>query len=330
MAKQPLVLRLLGRPQIIKENNDITAEIGAKASAVLTFLALEPSSSREKLAGTFWADKREQAARYRLRHTLWELRKSVGSEFIRSDDADSLLDLDAVSVDVLEFRRGYQSLGIGTPKFTPQPDQVSFLSELADLYRGDLLQNMVVQEAPLFDEWLLVERERLQLAYQEVLWALAQAQQIINDFAGAARTLNRLIQADPLRERSYRALMGVHYRAGDRAAAVQVYKQCTTVLNNELGILPSPETELVYKTCMRNTKDSAALKLDHAIELMQQKQYAEAWNVCAAVEALASDAMTLSQVVLVRAEIALSEGKASESLTLLRTARTTLTNLFTR
>ena len=48
------------------------------------------------------------------------------------------------------------------------------LADAVELYRGDLLDGLDLRGAPLFDEWLLVERERWQLAYLNALWRLAQ------------------------------------------------------------------------------------------------------------------------------------------------------------
>jgi hypothetical protein len=59
------------------EGRDLTPEVGAKRMALLALLArVAPAPMpRERLAGTSWSEKREEAARYRLRHALWDLRR---------------------------------------------------------------------------------------------------------------------------------------------------------------------------------------------------------------------------------------------------------------
>jgi hypothetical protein len=66
---------------------DSTAEIGAKGLGLLAYLAVNYPKPilREKLAGALSSEKRDEAARYRLRHTLWELRRSLGDGLIKSD-----------------------------------------------------------------------------------------------------------------------------------------------------------------------------------------------------------------------------------------------------
>ncbi len=322
-----LELRLLGSPQVLCSGRDLGPEIGAKALGVLAFIALASPSkiAREKLAGTFWTDKAEPAARYRLRHTLWEMRKSLGDDFLQTDNTHCWLDLNPdVCVDALELVLGAANLGVGSARFTPCPEHVAVLANLAQLYRGDLLEGLSVQDAPLFEEWLLVERERFGLLYQDILWNLGRAQQAAKEHEGAVLTFSRLIEIDPLPERNYRALMAVHFERADRAAALRTYQQCVQVLSGELGIRPSVETERVRAQIVGGAIDPVDAQIKRASDLCQQKRYVEAWTACAAVEALAADPVTASQLALVRAEIALRQGKGSESLKFVQAARQTL------
>ncbi|HEX7586897.1 MAG TPA: hypothetical protein VF478_01135, partial [Anaerolineae bacterium] len=66
----PLELVLFGRPQVRLGGRNLMPEVGAKSIALLALLARSAPEpiTRERLAGTLWSDKREQAARYRLRH----------------------------------------------------------------------------------------------------------------------------------------------------------------------------------------------------------------------------------------------------------------------
>lgn len=292
-----LELRFFGQSRIHFDQQDLTAQVGNKPLAVMAFIALASAPiAREKLAGTFWPDKTDQAAYYRLRHTLWELRRLTGDQYIASDNSNCWLNRDAdVRVDVLDFVRGCESLGIGTGRFSPDASQVPGLTELAELYRGGLLDGIVAQDAPLFDEWLLVERERFELLNQEVLWSLASAQQKARDDAGAAQTLTRLIQTDPLRERSYRALMKVHARQGDRAGALRVYAQCAQALDTDLGIEPSPETQQLRDRIARGAPENLGTEIEHTIA---------------------------------QAEAAIAEGRAEDARTLLQSARQAVRNFF--
>lgn len=326
-----LELRLLGTPQVLLDDRDLTADVGGKSLAVVAFLALAspPFVPRDKLAGTFWPDKSNEQSRYRLRHTLWELGRLVGKDYVLSNEGKVWLNPDApMQIDAVEFRRTAQSLGIGAAKFSPSRDHLPALIALCELYRGDLLHNIVVRESSIFEEWSLVERERLHLLYLDVLWSLAQAQQTIQDYRGAAETLSRLVEADPLRERNYRALMMAYYYLDDKSAALRIHKKCSTVLASELGLAPSPETEQLRVLISRGTIGAIQTELVRVGELIREKKYSEAEQVCAELDARIGDPFTVSQVALLRAEIALEQGKGTESLDLVRTARQAFSRLF--
>lgn len=62
----------------------------------------------------------------------------------------------------------------------------------------------------------------------------------------ATRDATTALELEPFRESSYRLLMRAHASAGNRAEALRVYERCRSVLGEELGVPPSPETEGLY------------------------------------------------------------------------------------
>ncbi len=130
------------------------------------------------------------------------------------------------------------------------------LAQAVDLYAGDLLPK-------LYADWLDSERERLQGLHLQCLERLVHLLEDEGEVADALVYAQRLLRADPLREESYRLLMELHARGGDRAAAVHVYHTCARVLLRELDVDPSPSTHKVYETIL-NRAESA--EVDSAVE----------------------------------------------------------------
>lgn len=54
----------------------------------------------------------------------------------------------------------------------------------------------------------------------------------------------------PFRESGYRRLMRAHAAAGDRAEALRTYEDCRTLLREELGVSPAPETQAAYQALL--------------------------------------------------------------------------------
>ncbi len=108
------------------------------------------------------------------------------------------------------------------------------------LYGGDLLPGF-------YDEWILVERERLRTLFAGALTRLAELYEAQRAYADALACAQRLLSQDSLQESSHRLLMRLHLLNDDRAAALRVYHTCATLLRDELGVNPSPATEELYQ-----------------------------------------------------------------------------------
>ena len=76
------------------------------------------------------------------------------------------------------------------------------------------------------------------------------------DLTAAAVAAERLVRADPFREAGHQLRIRILGEAGDRAGAIKAYEHCRTVLAEELGIEPSPETE----AALREATNAAAAR----------------------------------------------------------------------
>jgi len=204
-----------------------------KSRAFLAYLALSPgmSRSREHLAGVFWDRSAEEQARASLRQTLSSLRRALpGAQAPISTDADSVaLDSRAVHVDALRFEQL-----AGERSAAP-------LEEAVALYRGELLSGFSLREER-FEQWMSAERrryhERAVQAFSDLVSHYVRAEAHERAIAVA----ERLLALDPLLEWGHCALIRLYLRAGRREAALRQYRECTRILNQELGIAPAEET----------------------------------------------------------------------------------------
>ena len=162
----PLRLRLLGPPEL--DGPTPVLPLPAKALALLAYLAaLCTPVPRERLLGLLWPDSGRTAAHKNLRNTLWTIRRSLGAHVV--DVGDLCLALHGeVWTDVRAFLQGTERVGraqpVAPPASTTAPD-VGALAESLDLYRGPLLDAVVLQDAPEFELWLTTERAHLHQRY---------------------------------------------------------------------------------------------------------------------------------------------------------------------
>src|SRR6266540_4365442 len=202
-----LHLELLGNFQARVEPETRIALPTRKSQALLAYLALPPGRAhgRDKLASLLWGDMADRQARGGLRQALSALRKlSIGPTVLVLDGDSVALDPVSVDVDVVEFERR-------VAEATPDG-----LARAVSLYRGDLLENLALREAP-FEEWLLAERERLR---QLALDAFAK-------------------------------LLRQQRNAGALADAVRQYQLCVSALARELRVEPEQATKQLYQEILR-------------------------------------------------------------------------------
>ena len=236
-------LRLLGGFELRLADGDVVDLLGQKDRALLAILALPAGAthSRDKLASLLWSDRGEQQARDSLKHALTKLRQCMppdGQGPIVADRLSARLDPATVTIDVADFERLVRD---GSP---------SALERAMGLYRGDLLDGIGIRD-PVFEEWLLVERQRLRHLFEEAL--TRQLAQSMADGARerAATAARRLMSLDPLREDACRALMQLHTDRGETAQAMKLYEALRERLHGELGVKPAMETTHLYETILK-------------------------------------------------------------------------------
>ena len=151
------------------------------------------------------------------------------------------LDADAVTLDVAQFESAVRDPAAS----------LEVLQGGIERYRGDLLPG-------IYDDWLEPDRERLRRAFVEALVHLADRLEERREYREAMAVTRRLIAVDALDERAYRGLIRLAGAAGDRSAGLHAYHACATVLNDELGVSPSQETQAAYEALLAGDRAEEA------------------------------------------------------------------------
>ncbi len=219
-----LRFHFLGVPQV--ERDDQPVELPAKAVALLAYLAGAPGPvPRDRILGLLWGESAEDAARKNLRNTLWTIGRALGDGVVRTE-GDRLALNEAVWVD----SRGW-------PPANASPEAA------LELYRGPFLDGLTINEAPEYELWLMMERERLAQSFLRATGAALRLHQARGAWRDVLVVARRGLAQDSLHEPFYRALMEAHARLGERAEALRQYDTLRSLLERELGVEPLPETE---------------------------------------------------------------------------------------
>ena len=114
--------------------------------------------------------------------------------------------------------------------------------------------------------WVEEQRRDLREILVQALECLRDASLATQDFGDAVRHATEIINLEPFRESSYRALMEAHVAAGNPAEALRVYERCRRFLADELGAYPSAESEAVYLEILRSSSGPHAATADPVAE----------------------------------------------------------------
>ena len=201
--------------------------VSNSSQRLIAYLALRDRPLlRVHVAGTLWLDFSEQRACANLRSALWRLRGEART-IVESDASHTWLSKE-VHVDVRDVIAAARGL-------IEQDDAGGDRGSVASsLLAGDLLPDW-------YDDWVLLERDRVHELCVHALEELSERAVRAGYYAAAIDTALAAIQADPLRESAYRALISAYLAEGNQSAGVRRYNEYCRRARDELGIEPSSQ-----------------------------------------------------------------------------------------
>ncbi len=241
---EELQIRLFGFFQISVGAVEISEPVSPKAQEFLGLLLLAPQRSmlREVAAESLWPSSPPDASKKAIRQVLWQIHQWTDVDLhedprlVLTDGNRLLINPDRrLWADVASFREAARAAQVRTAADLAERELAS-LGRAADLRRGSLLTGCHA-------EWCLVEREHLDNLHITMLDKLSVAHERRGEFELAIHWAQALLDVEPAHERSHRRLMQLYYDTDDRTRALRQYHRCRWVLENELGVRPSPRTE---------------------------------------------------------------------------------------
>jgi DNA-binding SARP family transcriptional activator len=227
-------IRLLGVIELYCDGR-LASPGGGKRQAVLTALALEANRpvSLDRLAAAVWAGPPPRSMVANLRTHAAALRRILGDRIVGRSGGYELR-IAPGEFDVEEFLRlaeqGRKALSAGEAAAA-----LPVLTGALRLWRGtagDGLPRGTALDAQL----ARLDEVRLRVVEDHVEARLARA-----EHAEVLGMLRQHLALHPLRERAWGQLMLALYRSGDAAAALQAYQEARDVLDEQLGVEPSPD-----------------------------------------------------------------------------------------
>jgi predicted ATPase/DNA-binding SARP family transcriptional activator len=248
-----LQIYTLGDLRILCEGKSVKGLRSRKAQALMVYLACTSKTyARDALAGTFWSESSPSQAMSNLRDVIHTLRKHL-NPFVDISRYSIGLNPEAQAwIDVAELDNSLAALRDGDDTITIE--RANKIEEALDLYQKDFLDGFYVRGAHGFEEWLVVERERIRLTTLDALVLLVKHHSKEGNCQKGIHFARRTLELEPLMEVSHQQLMLLLASCGRSSEALIQYKACQKVLQEELGIEPSEETKEIYRKLLKGEK----------------------------------------------------------------------------
>lgn len=226
---------------------------GRQGRSLLAALAWERDRAvtSEELAAILWGEGTPDAWQVALRSLVSKLRGAFAPlhEEVRIEHglgayqlrlpADAWIDVEAANAAVHEAEAALRE------------------GDHAEANGAALVANAIARRPFLQGDdgaWIGSRREllrRIQVRALDVRGAIALAH---GDAIGAATDAEAIIGLEPYRETAYVLLMSAHAAAGNGAEAIAVYERLRSLLAEDLGVGPSPETEAAFLELVRASR----------------------------------------------------------------------------
>jgi DNA-binding SARP family transcriptional activator len=251
--------RVLGPLEVLSEGERLPLG-GGKQRALLAVLLLHANEvvSADRLIDLLWGGEAPETAAKALQVHVSQLRKALGpsgngesARAVKTRSPGYVLEIDPEQLDLHRFERlaaeGRRALDGGNAR-----EAAERLEAALALWRGPALADFAYAD---FAQAEAARIEELRLAALENRIQADLDQGRHNEAIGE---LERLIAAEPLRERPRAQLMLALYRSGRQAEALEAYAATRLALVDELGIEPGRELKELHQ---------AILEQDPALDL---------------------------------------------------------------
>lgn len=246
-----LTINMLGPVEVLREQGRKLAPDAwtlSRALRILCFIASRQNhrATKDAIIETFWPDTRLEDIDKNFWPTISYIRRALNSNqevkknFIRYRESAYYFNPEFnYLLDTAEFER---LIALARER-RREGDWEAFIAAArqgVELYRGEFLEEN-------YDNWVEEPRAYYQSLYFATLKDLADHHHRAEEYERSISYCKMILNRDAYREDVHRQLIDSYARTGNRAAVREQYESLKTLLREELGVDPLPETVAAYK-----------------------------------------------------------------------------------
>ena len=247
----PLSITCFGHFEVRRLGKPITLCSNRSGQRILRFLIsqLGRKATSDRLQAMLWPEDEIEVAARKLYLAISALRRSLSDDpssepshsyIVCKNRVYALNASVAIQTDVDEFLHCYHTGQRGAA------ERVTLYEKACQLYTGPFLAE------DLYADWSFIQREQLTRAYLTMRNELTDYYLKAGRYEEAAQSAHAVLKENRCDEAAHRHLIQVYIAQGRRSEALQQYARCTSVLHEELGVKPLPETTLAIQALLTN------------------------------------------------------------------------------
>lgn len=251
-----VAVRLLGPFELFVDGVEVSKTVWKSKKALTLFQYLVAQRGvkvpKETILELLWPDEDPNDSNNKLYATVYLLRRAIQphleageTSYVRSAQGMYWVDCsNGYWVDTQQFERLCRE-SEELEREDPQRALAQCKAALS-LYRGDFLPDQP------FEDWTISHREQLRELFVELtLRTSSLVMSLQGNASEAVRLCRQALSYDTFREELHQAIIAYLIEAGRYAEAATQYRQLRTMLEEEFGLPPSPETQALIER-MRN------------------------------------------------------------------------------
>lgn len=236
-----LKIQAFGRPEVSVSGRSIAMSDWRTQSVrdlFFYFLYMQEAVTKEQVAEALWPDVDDpQTLKARFKNEIYRLRRAVGKNVVVFNDEYYLFNR---GLDYEYDVEAFDSHLKRAQKARDKNERIDYLRKAVDLVHGPYL-------ADVDAGWAAAERERLGQAYDSALEELAGLYLDTNQIQRCLSICQLALEQNRYQEVIYQLEMRAYAALGDRASIARLYQAVKATLEEELGLSPSEETEIIYR-----------------------------------------------------------------------------------
>ena len=220
-------VHLLGRPYV-EANGERVNFPYKKAEGFFYYLCVKKTATREEIIYVLWGADNENVGRKNLREAVYQIKKLLGKEIL--------------------VTAGHTSISLN-PECMPEIDWDSITEEnILEHEEEGFLSHFHIKNSYEFEEWVDAMQEQYNQSFIKSVRQRLYEADAVKDMSQIQKYSNILLKHDPYNEKLYQEVMDIYASGGNYNMAIKLYYDLEKVLEEELGVEPSPEvTELFHR-----------------------------------------------------------------------------------